>query len=105
MLNCKQITPDKCRYQVLSTKVEIHLAKAEEIHWPSLEHSKEVTVPLKLNCPRGRQHGYIVNIHKAYSLLQNSYVFDTAELMEMFTEIEVCDLINFHMDDLHEKKT
>uniref|UniRef100_A0A5B7B960 SGT1 n=1 Tax=Davidia involucrata TaxID=16924 RepID=A0A5B7B960_DAVIN len=44
-----KIVPDKCRYEVLSTKVEIHLAKAEAINWTSLEYSKEVTVPQKIN--------------------------------------------------------
>ncbi|KAL9994085.1 putative CS domain, SGS domain, HSP20-like chaperone, tetratricopeptide repeat-containing [Helianthus debilis subsp. tardiflorus] len=32
-----KIVPAKCRYDVLSTKVEIRLAKAESIHWTSLE--------------------------------------------------------------------
>ncbi|KAI3800194.1 hypothetical protein L1987_35504 [Smallanthus sonchifolius] len=32
-----KIIPTKCRYDVLSTKVEIRLAKAESIHWTSLE--------------------------------------------------------------------
>ncbi|KAK9060870.1 hypothetical protein SSX86_018050 [Deinandra increscens subsp. villosa] len=32
-----KIVPTKCRYDVLSTKVEIRLAKAESIHWTSLE--------------------------------------------------------------------
>lgn len=45
----KQIIPDKCRYEVLSTKIEIRLAKAEEIHWTSLEFSKENTVPQRIN--------------------------------------------------------
>ncbi|KAF3448626.1 hypothetical protein FNV43_RR09339 [Rhamnella rubrinervis] len=46
-----KIIPEKCRYQVLSTKVEIRLVKAEDIHWTSLEYSKEVAVPQKLNIP------------------------------------------------------
>jgi hypothetical protein len=46
---CKQIIPSKCRYDVLSTKVEIRLAKAESIFWKSLEFSKENTVPQKVN--------------------------------------------------------
>ncbi|KAL5567872.1 hypothetical protein UlMin_024447 [Ulmus minor] len=37
-----KIVPDKCRYTVLSTKIEIRLAKADEqIHWTSLEFSRE----------------------------------------------------------------
>ncbi|KAK9277180.1 hypothetical protein L1049_006719 [Liquidambar formosana] len=44
-----KIIPDKCRYEVLSTKVEIRLAKAEAINWTSLEFSKEISVPQKVN--------------------------------------------------------
>ncbi|GMY07338.1 protein SGT1 homolog isoform X2 [Fagus crenata] len=44
-----KIVPSNCRYDVLSTKVEIRLAKAELIHWTSLEFSKENTVPLRVN--------------------------------------------------------
>ncbi|KAF3593597.1 hypothetical protein DY000_02023410, partial [Brassica cretica] len=35
-----KIVPEKCRYEVLSTKVESRLAKAEIITWASLEHGK-----------------------------------------------------------------
>ncbi|XP_010469100.1 PREDICTED: protein SGT1 homolog B-like, partial [Camelina sativa] len=35
-----KIIPEKCRYEVLSTKVEIRLAKAEIITWASLEYGK-----------------------------------------------------------------
>ncbi|KAJ4705934.1 Protein SGT1 [Melia azedarach] len=44
-----KIIPAKCRYEVLSTKVEIRLAKAEPIHWTSLEFSKESAVPQRVN--------------------------------------------------------
>ncbi|KAL0015881.1 hypothetical protein SO802_002950 [Lithocarpus litseifolius] len=44
-----KIIPAKCRYEVLSTKVEIRLAKAEIINWPSLEYSKEIAVTQKVN--------------------------------------------------------
>ncbi|XP_007038852.2 PREDICTED: protein SGT1 homolog B [Theobroma cacao] len=44
-----KIIPDKCRYDVLSTKIEIRLAKAEPIQWTSLEFSKEVTVSQRVN--------------------------------------------------------
>ncbi|MBA0718923.1 hypothetical protein Golax_006640 [Gossypium laxum] len=46
-----KIIPDKCRYDVLSTKIEIRLAKAEPIHWTSLEFSMEVAVPQRINVP------------------------------------------------------
>ncbi|KAK7253063.1 hypothetical protein RIF29_37467 [Crotalaria pallida] len=42
-----KIVPDKCRVEVLSTKVEIRLAKAEAINWTSLEYRKDV--PQKIN--------------------------------------------------------
>ncbi|KAL1195422.1 SGT1-like protein B [Cardamine amara subsp. amara] len=35
-----KIVPEKCRYEVLGTKVEIRLAKAEVITWASLEFGK-----------------------------------------------------------------
>ncbi len=44
-----KIIPSKCRYEVLSTKIEIRLAKAEEIHWTSLEFSTGNTVPQRVN--------------------------------------------------------
>uniref|UniRef100_A0A1D1YXX0 Protein SGT1 homolog n=1 Tax=Anthurium amnicola TaxID=1678845 RepID=A0A1D1YXX0_9ARAE len=44
-----KIIPDKCRYTVLSTKIEIRLAKADAIAWSSLEFSKEKLVPQKIN--------------------------------------------------------
>ncbi|XP_048141216.1 protein SGT1 homolog isoform X4 [Rhodamnia argentea] len=46
-----KVIPEKCRYQILSTKIEIRLAKAEAIQWRSLEYSKEATVPQKVNVP------------------------------------------------------
>ncbi|XP_073297760.1 protein SGT1 homolog isoform X2 [Primulina huaijiensis] len=42
-----KIVPAKCRYVVLSTKIEIRLAKAEAINWSSLEFSKNVAVVQK----------------------------------------------------------
>ncbi|KAJ6849069.1 protein SGT1-like protein [Iris pallida] len=44
-----KIIVDKCRYQVLSTKIEIRLAKAELITWTSLEFNDKKTVPQKIN--------------------------------------------------------
>ncbi|MED6156479.1 Cochaperone protein [Stylosanthes scabra] len=43
-----KIIPDRCRVVVLSTKVEIRLAKAEALNWTSLEYSKDV-LPQKIN--------------------------------------------------------
>ncbi|XWS50434.1 hypothetical protein CRYUN_Cryun12cG0087400 [Craigia yunnanensis] len=44
-----KIIPDKCKYDVLSTKIEIRLAKTEPIQWASLEFSREVAVPQRVN--------------------------------------------------------
>ncbi|WCJ36739.1 hypothetical protein M5689_017920 [Euphorbia peplus] len=44
-----KIIPEKCRYVVLSTKVEIRLAKADPIHWTSLEYNKDTTVVRQIN--------------------------------------------------------
>ncbi|XVF09959.1 hypothetical protein REPUB_Repub07fG0142400 [Reevesia pubescens] len=44
-----KIIPDKCRYDVLSTKIEIRLVKAEPIQWTSLEFSGEVAVPQRVS--------------------------------------------------------
>ncbi|KAE8719719.1 Protein SGT1-like protein [Hibiscus syriacus] len=44
-----KIIPDRCRYDVLSTKIEIRLVKAEPIQWASLEFSREVAVPQRVN--------------------------------------------------------
>ncbi|KAF8379600.1 hypothetical protein HHK36_029041 [Tetracentron sinense] len=49
----KQIIPEKCIYEVLSTKVEIRIAKAEAINWTSLEFRKENAVPQKINVSSG----------------------------------------------------
>lgn len=42
-----KIIPSRCRYEVLSTKIEIRLAKAESIQWKSLEFNKETTIAPK----------------------------------------------------------
>ncbi|GAA0142277.1 hypothetical protein LIER_03215 [Lithospermum erythrorhizon] len=39
-----KIIPAKCRFDVLTTKIEIRLAKAEPIHWTSLEYTKETAI-------------------------------------------------------------
>ncbi|XP_042489629.1 protein SGT1 homolog A-like [Macadamia integrifolia] len=46
-----KIIPEKCRYDVLLTKVEIRLAKTEAINWTSLEFSREITIAQKINAP------------------------------------------------------
>ncbi|KAI8540526.1 hypothetical protein RHMOL_Rhmol09G0270000 [Rhododendron molle] len=48
-----KIIPAKCKYEVLSTKIEICLAKAEAINWTSLEFSKDITVLQKINVSTG----------------------------------------------------
>lgn len=44
MVIFNQIIPSGCRYEVTSTKIEIRLAKAESVHWKSLEFTRETTV-------------------------------------------------------------
>uniref|UniRef100_A0A2C9WAC2 Protein SGT1 homolog n=1 Tax=Manihot esculenta TaxID=3983 RepID=A0A2C9WAC2_MANES len=46
-----KVLPDRSKYQVLSTKIEIRFVKAEVINWTSLEYCKEITVPQKINVP------------------------------------------------------
>ncbi|XP_039123513.1 LOW QUALITY PROTEIN: protein SGT1 homolog [Dioscorea cayenensis subsp. rotundata] len=46
-----KIIPDKCRYLVLSSKIEIHLAKAEAVTWPSLEFRKDKTPLQRTHVP------------------------------------------------------
>ncbi|KAG9445501.1 hypothetical protein H6P81_011629 [Aristolochia fimbriata] len=48
-----KIIPEKCRYVVLPSKVEIRLAKAEHINWTRLEFCKESSLPPKLNASSG----------------------------------------------------
>ncbi|KAL5168035.1 Protein SGT1 B [Glycine soja] len=47
-----KIIPNNCRVEVLSTKIEIHLAKAEAINWASLEYGKDMLPPI-INRPIG----------------------------------------------------
>ncbi|XP_059667129.1 protein SGT1 homolog [Cornus florida] len=44
-----KIKPAECKYVVLSTKIEIRLAKAEDIQWTSLEFSTDMIVPRRIN--------------------------------------------------------
>ncbi|KAL7254157.1 hypothetical protein ACSBR1_008538 [Camellia fascicularis] len=50
-----KIVPSKCKYEVLSTKIEIQLAKAEAIQWASLAFSKESTIPQRISVSSGTQ--------------------------------------------------
>ncbi|XP_004511553.1 protein SGT1 homolog A [Cicer arietinum] len=45
-----KIIPDKSKVVVLTTKIEIRLAKAETVNWTSLEYSKDV-LPQKISVP------------------------------------------------------
>ncbi|KAG2453736.1 hypothetical protein HYH02_001947 [Chlamydomonas schloesseri] len=40
-----KIVPEQCKYEVLSTKVEIVLVKADNLQWGSLEKSNKVAAP------------------------------------------------------------
>ncbi|KAL5727164.1 Cochaperone protein [Ranunculus cassubicifolius] len=46
-----KIKPENCKYVVLSTKIEIRLAKVEPINWTSLEYVKEPLVLQKIKAP------------------------------------------------------
>ncbi|KAI3517690.1 hypothetical protein L1887_16907 [Cichorium endivia] len=50
-----KIIPANCRYVVLSTKIEIRLAKVEPIHWTSLEYSNNSLVVRSTNVSSGNQ--------------------------------------------------
>ncbi|XP_028793018.1 protein SGT1 homolog [Neltuma alba] len=53
-----KITPARSRYEVLSTKIEIRLAKAEPLHWTSLEFTGQITVQRKVTAPSGPRPTY-----------------------------------------------
>ncbi|XP_010925824.2 protein SGT1 homolog [Elaeis guineensis] len=44
-----KIIPKSCRYEVMSSKIEIRLSKAEPITWTSLEFSNKRIIPQKIN--------------------------------------------------------
>lgn len=48
-----KIVPAKCRYVVMSTKIEIRLAKADILSWTSLEFTNDVSVLQKIIVPSG----------------------------------------------------
>lgn len=50
-----KIIPEKCKYSILSTKIEVRLAKAEPINWTSLEYDKKQAVPQKTNILSGAE--------------------------------------------------
>nr|XP_010925825.1 protein SGT1 homolog isoform X2 [Elaeis guineensis] len=45
----QMIIPKSCRYEVMSSKIEIRLSKAEPITWTSLEFSNKRIIPQKIN--------------------------------------------------------
>ncbi|XP_027773304.1 protein SGT1 homolog isoform X2 [Solanum pennellii] len=49
-----KIIPEKCKYEVMSTKIEIRLAKAESIHWKCLEYTGEIAVVQRPNVSSDR---------------------------------------------------
>ncbi|XP_072999311.1 protein SGT1 homolog [Typha latifolia] len=50
-----KIIPEKCRYEVLPSKIEIRLAKAEATTWTYLEFSDKKSVPQKITNIPARQ--------------------------------------------------
>ncbi|KAI9073543.1 hypothetical protein K1719_044491 [Acacia pycnantha] len=49
-----KIIPAKSRYEVLSTKIEIRLAKAEPLQWTSLEYTGQIVVQRKVPASSGQ---------------------------------------------------
>jgi suppressor of G2 allele of SKP1 len=50
-----KIVPSKCKYEVMSTKIEIRLAKADPIQWKSLEYSSDSLAPRQISVSSGNQ--------------------------------------------------
>lgn len=50
-----KIIPEQCKYNILSTKIEVRLAKAEPINWTSLEYDNKQVVPQKSNIFSGTE--------------------------------------------------
>ncbi|KAL3652415.1 Cochaperone protein [Castilleja foliolosa] len=50
-----KIVPSNCRYEVMSTKIEIRLAKADTLLWTSLEYNTNVAVPKAYVASAGSQ--------------------------------------------------
>ncbi|XP_073007901.1 protein SGT1 homolog [Typha latifolia] len=44
-----KIIPETCKYQVLSSKIEVRLSKAEAVAWTSLEYSNMKPLPQRVN--------------------------------------------------------
>ncbi|XP_054787635.1 protein SGT1 homolog [Prosopis cineraria] len=53
-----KIIPARSRYEVLSTKIEIRLAKAEPLQWTSLEFTGQITVQRQVNASSGPRPTY-----------------------------------------------
>lgn len=75
-----QIVPEKCRYEVLATKVEIRLAKAEIITWASLEYGKGQAILPKPNVSSGfLAETLSASVHlRSYHLSVLLYLFQTS---------------------------
>ncbi|XP_057732024.1 protein SGT1 homolog B-like isoform X2 [Arachis stenosperma] len=58
-----KIVPSRCRYEVLSTKMEIRLAKAEPIHWAALEFLGGATVPQRAIVSSGNLNS-VINVQR-----------------------------------------
>ena len=66
-----QIIPEKCKYQVLSTKVEIRLAKAEQVTWTTLDYSgRPKAVPQKISTPGNISFRTMATHHVRVSIIR-----------------------------------
>lgn len=66
-----QIVPAKCRYIVMSTKIEIRLAKADSTHWTSLEFNRDAAAVQKANVKSGWFLSENVSVHTQLSIYSN----------------------------------
>lgn len=78
-----KIIPEKCGYQVLSTKVEIRLAKAEAIHWASLEYGREDVVPQRVDVSSGES---LIPVNPSSKPRSRDWAKLEAEVMKEETE-------------------
>ncbi|KAK9068953.1 hypothetical protein SSX86_013069 [Deinandra increscens subsp. villosa] len=57
-----KIVPAKCRFEVLLTRVEIRLAKAESIHWTSIELGQNFLVDQQSNVSAGHKSLFLSHL-------------------------------------------
>lgn len=74
----KKIIPTKCRYEVLSTKIEIRLTKAEPVQWASLEFSSENLAVQRVNVSSGMcgvKYALVIILNHSVLIAKKSSLF------------------------------